>query len=562
MRIYIDENIKSLCVEHGGEVLNFLKPVTRLNRAQWSPDNFKEANDVISIMPESERERLWGCYKRAYDIIVEADDFELAAFKHVVLEAANELITVKLCDNYVATRMNVVYPPSCHENYKDVKDVMYREATYIRSEFDELIGAIIGWKLLMPFISIFRAYRTEGSGVTQVTADLEVLLLLSGSRWLASAGFVRFVEYIQSNLDNHFSEDEAKGLTLRMTIEASDISEPDFPALLSIAIFNRKLAVSPIVMSEEKHLISQVFYNIKSVIPSLIDELSVVRKRIEDSDHGDEDDKRDYFFRYTSQIWIPDDVLVMSTVYSEDLERVLADMNKKLPDDKQIPLKLVERCLTSFERHRPMENQTTLTLTGWVVHDLVNARVIESLDSTRLFMSHEKFEAAQALPMNTPHQRRVRAEAIDGAVYSAVDRSRARLNLMAIAQAYLITYELYNLAALMSTYELTKTTYGLSEVQVASEAQLLPVTVELSEELKQRYSNFKPRSGTKSRRGATNVIGYWCVQVFTRGICDIPLVLKSSSVLANTLGVKNGEFAISPNIRNEVAELLCLMSDN
>lgn len=561
MEIYIDANIKSLCVSNNGEVLNFLKPVTRLNRAQWAEDNFKEANDVIAHMPESERARLWNCYKKAHDLVVESEELDMAAFKHVVLEAANELITVKLCDNYVATKMRIVYPPSCHESYKDVKDVMYREATYIRSEFDELIGTIIGWKLLMPFISIFRAYRTEGAGVTQVTADLEVLLLLSGSRWLASAGFVRFVEYIQSNLDNHFSEDEAKGLTLRMTIEASDISEPDFPALLSIAIFNRKLAVSPIVMSEEKHLISQVFYNIKSVIPSLIDELSVVRKRIEASDYSDEDDKRDYFFRYTSQVWIPDDVLVMSTVYSEDLERVLGDLNKRLPEDRQIDQRLVERCLASFERHRPLENQTTLTLTGWIMHDLVNARVIESLDSTRLFMSQEKFEAAQALPRNTPHQRRVRAEAVDGAVYSAVDRARARLNLMAIAQAFLITYDLTNLAALMSTYELTKTTFGLSEVQTATEAQLLPVTVELSEALKERYSNFKPRTGAKTRRNATNVIGYWCVQVFTRGICDIPLVLKSSSVMANTLGVKNGEFAISPNIRNEVAELLCTMSD-
>lgn len=561
MRIYIDENVKSLCVEHNGVVLNFLKPVTRLNRAQWSPDNFKEANDVITHMTDTDRERLWGCYQRAYDIIVESDEFDMAAFKHVVLEAANELITVKLCDDYVSNQMKVVYPPSCHESYKDVKDVMYREATYIRSEFDELIGTIIGWKLLMPFISVFRAYRTEGAGVTQVTADLEVLLLLSGSRWLASAGWVRFVEYIQSNLDNHFSEDEAKGLTLRMTIEASDISEPDFPALLSIAIFNRKLAVSPIVMSEEKHLISQVFYNIKSVIPSLVDELSVVRKRIEDSDYGDEDDKRDYFFRYTSQIWIPDDVLVMSTVYSEQLERVLKDMNAKLPDDKQIELRLVERCLAALERHRPSENQTALTLTGWILHDLVNARVIESLDSTRLHMSQEKFEAAQCLPDKTPHQRRLRAEAIDGAVYSAVDRARARLNLMAIAQAFLITYNLSNLAALMSTYELTKTTFGLSEVQTATEAQLLPVTVEWAEELKLRYSNFKPRSGAKLRRNSTNVIGYWCVQVFARGICDIPLVLKTSSIMASTLGSKNGEFAVSPNIRNEVAELLCIMSD-
>ncbi len=563
MRIYIDSGEKCLCVEHDDSILKFLKPVTRLNKAHLAEDNFKEANDILALMPDDTRLRLWECYKLANELIIETDVFDPVAFKQVVLEAANELATVKLCTDYVRNHMNIIYPPTCHESYKDAKDVMYREATYIRSEFDALICTIIGWKLLMPFISIFRAYKTESAGMAYITADLDVLLLLSGSRWLASDGWVRFVEYVQSNLDNHFSEEEAKGLILRMTIEASDISAPDFPAILAISILNRKLAVSPIVMSEEKHLISQVFYIIKSIIPSIVDELSVVRKRIEDTSYAnDDDDKRDYFFRYTSQVWIPDDVLVMSTVYAEQLERVLGDINVLLPEDRNLPLWLVERCHTGFMQHRPTESQMALTLTGWVVHDVINARVIESLDSTRLHMSKEKFEEALAMPVGTPHKRKLRRLAIDGSVYSAVDRARGRINLMAITQAFLIWHDLYSLAALMSTYELTKTTFGLSEVQTATEAQLLPVTVSWGEELKKRYSNFKPRSGTKVRKSTTNVvIGYWCVQLFTRGICDIPLVLKTSSIMARTIGHTNGEFVIDPNIRNETAELLCILAD-
>jgi hypothetical protein len=342
------KGITAISVEHLGETI-ILSAGSYHSAAIINRDElFKETNEFLATLPKDSQNKLWEIYKRVRDYL-STDDLRSSYFVRAEIEQVvkdiYQIVTYEVLSNYVA-HARLLIPADVSEKFEEYSDRgrNYRERTYIRSDYIDMVALALGLRFVVPVWGVYVQTVTGVNGNAYKESEAVKLIELAGlGEW---PPYIRMNEYIEASVEKETT----------MTMVMAGLSSEEVPRLLMAMALVRKISIGPLSTTSERDSLARSLFNYVTFTHLRMDGrfqsvTGVVQaKRHRNLDKGDEDNSSVWDdMAQTTEITEGDRQVI--EVYSEGVENIL---KRTLCE---VPMARVQQCISICSRRelRPIE---------------------------------------------------------------------------------------------------------------------------------------------------------------------------------------------------------------
>ena len=536
MRIYISEDSgKTIKISYPSkETLEFESSKSLKAQKKSKQDEFHHLNQYWESFSEESRAELYELYRQIH---VSIEDFRVV---EDAMEFIRERLTV-IADTYhhpddiaeFLEQQGLDYGANIPEEIEEYRPDMPPETTYNRREYFGLACLTVSFKAIFPIWHLWVKYnpgnRNDEDNKTYQILDL--FSLLSDTLLVNTPEFEKLRTYCEYTYINQTTGGNKKPeINMFPAIEGCGTAQ--FPLYLMGRVMMEKLARAHINDPDENvTLISAAHRKIMTDLKSIGVGQHRLRARSVDHGRGDYDDEKvNYFEAHAALEEVDASVGMIHQLGAYDYRHI-----KRVLDD-DIPSSLVKMCIESFEKHDHFEIGTRQILIMWVLYRSLHE---SSSDAHYQLKAGEKRNSRRLL---LPEARR------------GMDRVASK-RALAVTQAALIFWNKRGLAALLSSKSVEmQGNYGapIQAVEPGTKLKLLEI-----------YPYFRPNAkNTGSSKPVNLTAGVVGIEEFVSFYLDEGLELHCTPALASELRMEPGYYDVPSTLRNELAELLCLLNKN
>lgn len=300
---------------------------------------FKELNEYIATWSEERQDRLWkiyvGIHANLYNSGINTET--LTENLCGLVAEIYKLATYENLKTFVY-RADLQYPEDLSETYQEFgpRGRNYRERTYIKNEYRELVALALGLRFMIPIWGMYISLIVPRNGNYYKETEAVGLLEDAGvKRW---PPYIRMEEYVAASVDG-----EASLSTLMGGLSSEEI--PDH--LLALALV-RKIAVGPLSVTQDKDSLARILFNYVTGTHGRLDTRftgasgPIVPKRLRSNDEEDNSSVWDMMSQ-TQEITDGDRMTI--EVYTENLDVLI---ERTCPD---LTLSRVQQCISACSRN-------------------------------------------------------------------------------------------------------------------------------------------------------------------------------------------------------------------
>lgn len=340
---------------------------------------FDEINELISKLPKEKQDKLYQCYYNLEGIFQSFHEYPLGTTLDKLLseQIKNIYDIVKFEDlrEFVEYDRRFKLPPELEDDYvtNDKITPLYKEKTYLKSEYIDLLAAALGLRLMIPvwggYLPI--AGKEHGRNLKEYFG----FQLMIGSSLFDSRAFVRLESYIRANLP-----DEDSDMGAIFTFLGSE-EVPIYRMALAVI---RKLAVAPLSAENDRQHLMKITFNYafgngstdNKKLPNIYG-----RKILEKSPSGNEGSQEDNssvwcVFKMKEQNSAGDLVVVLQ--YTNDYQTAAAGIDPTIEENMDALLECREKVDTLPKEFRASMEQKQLA--AWVMSAVIPGVLIHSFD--------------------------------------------------------------------------------------------------------------------------------------------------------------------------------------
>lgn len=336
----INQGVSIVRLEHGDDQL-IISAGNYSSAAILNRDNlFREVNEYLATWSEERQEKLWLIYKDICDNLNDSGINTATLTENLTALVAEiyKLATYDSLKLYVH-RANLQLPEDLSETYQEYgpRGRNYRERTYIKSEYRELVALALGLRFMIPIWGMYINLIIPTNG--NYYKETEAVGLLEDAGVKEWAPYIRMEEYVSASVDG-----EASLSTLMGGLSTEEIPEH----LLALALV-RKIAVGPLSVNSEKESLARILFNYVTGTHSRLDTrftgstgpIQPKRMRLNEN----EDDNSSVWDMLSQTQEITDGDRYTIEIYTENLE-VLIERT-----EPGLSLARVQQCISACSRN-------------------------------------------------------------------------------------------------------------------------------------------------------------------------------------------------------------------
>lgn len=356
----INKGIAIIRIDHDNEVPMILSAGSYSTAAIIPRDTlFKELNEYLATWSEERQDRLWDIYVSVHANLTNSD-INTEALTQNLSELVAQIYQLATYENLktFVYRADLQYPEDLSETYQEYgpRGRNYRERTYIKNEYRELVALALGLRLMIPIWGIYIQLIVGKSGNYYKEAEAVDLLDQAGVKdW---PPYVRMEEYVAASVDG-----EASLSTLMGGLSSDKIPEH----LTSLALV-RKIAVGPLSVNNDKDSLARILFNYVTGTHGRLDTRftgstgPIIAKRLRSNDEEDNSSVWD-MLNQTQDITDGDKMTI--EIYTEGVDVLI---ERTCPE---LSMSRVQQCISACSRN---ESRTVApfqkALIVWVVRTI------------------------------------------------------------------------------------------------------------------------------------------------------------------------------------------------
>jgi hypothetical protein len=337
----INRGISIIRIEHDGETPLIISAGNYSSAAILPRDTlFDELNAYIATWSDERQDKLWDIY---VEIVHNLQDSNINSetltsnLSHLVAEIY-KLATYENLKTFVY-RADLQLPDDLSDTYQEYgpRGRNYRERTYIKNEYKELVALALGLRFMIPIWGMYIVLILPRNGNYYKESEAVDLLEEAGVKtW---PPYTRMEEYVAASVDG-----DASLSTLMGGLSSEEI--PDH--LLALALV-RKIAVGPLSVTSEKDSLARILFNYVTGTHGRLDSRftgasgPIVAKRMRMSEN--EEDNSSVWDMMTQTQEITDGDRSTIEVYTENLEVLI---ERTCPE---LQLSRVQQCISACSRN-------------------------------------------------------------------------------------------------------------------------------------------------------------------------------------------------------------------
>ena len=369
-----------LRIEHKKEVVYWDLSLWQRSQKNLQVDSvFYYLNEYLKSLPEKQQRQIFEVYQDLREIMDSVvDPRQLHGELSKGVETLYSLLSYDRLKNFTKYKVVIRTPSTIKESYEELeisergKD--FKETTYLREEYLELVNTAIYLKAMIPIWSEYINILNRVSKKDRFK-EHQALILLKRSGVLNLPGIQRFLDYIEAIVSAEKSKVGGQNTIATVVggLGSSEVSE----WLMANTII-RKLVVTDLSSFEDSNnVVSVLYHHIHNTMNSLNKKFMTSSGQAIRSKHkprGEEDEEKSFIETYKVKQEISDGDLVVLSVFTENVQQVQRLL------DPTVPAETVELCLNQLRQQTNFQiTQGQLTLLKWVLARVIPPKSIENI---------------------------------------------------------------------------------------------------------------------------------------------------------------------------------------
>lgn len=337
----INSGISMIRIEHEGDHLIFSAGNYSSAAIIRREHLFDELNEYLAAWSDERQDRLWDIYRRIYVNLYEAQGINTDTLTKNLSVLVQEVYKVATYDNLktFVYRANLRYPTDLSDTFQEYGDRgrNYRERTYIKSEYTELVALALGLRFMLPIWGKYIQQIVGQNGNYYKETEAVDLLEVAGVKdW---PPYVRMDEYVSASIDS-----EASLSTLYGGLSSEEIPEH----LLALAIV-RKIAIGPLSVQNDKESLARILFNYVTGTNNRLDTRfmgnagPIQQKKMRLNDN--EDDNSSVWDMMTQTQEVTDGEIAVIEIYTENLDVLI---ERTCPE---LSMSRVQQCISAVSKN-------------------------------------------------------------------------------------------------------------------------------------------------------------------------------------------------------------------
>lgn len=335
---------------------------------------FDEINALINSLGKEVQDKLFDEYSRLdsifsnFHLIGATGHSAMSELKDNlsrVVKSIYQLVPFTSLREYIVNTPNIRLPMELADTYITTDKVtpLYKERTYLRGEYIDLVAFALGLRLMIP---VWGGYLPLAATEHGKMKEYDAFKLLNGSALMKTGVFDRLQRYLAANLDPSKYE---------MSVVSKYLSADEVPDFLAAFALIRKVSVAPLSAVADKDHLMKIIYNYvigdKNRVPPAF--ASNIRDKKPDDSSSEGNESVWGIFKMKAKISAGD--LAIIEVYIESYKRAAKKIAPSLTDER------IELCIVkalSLHDHDPSYGQEWLVMQ--VMSTIVVGTSIEQLE--------------------------------------------------------------------------------------------------------------------------------------------------------------------------------------
>lgn len=370
---------RHLVIQHGQKQVSF--NVAAFAKPTRHELVVSEINRYWETLPQNVHAKLFALYEEAYKAVEEIESSELLMLRlRSIVRSLSEAHEFEKLSQFTKVYGKVKLPPELQVQYGI--EAPNTPLTYLRGEYVDLLTLSIQHRFCVP---LWGAYMFRIKDETQAQfKELAALQLITTSHLVQSPAYKRLQLYISEYIRNSNPNDLKK-----MAILVNNLGTAQLPDWLLAQILIRRLSVAELVTTTmpdpAKSLVSDVYNYLRQRIERIDRTFTdQIRDKNPDGNASQSDEQRastaeGYKIKEEQTVG----TILAYSVYLMDLTVPLYQVALKIEPT------LPEETLAVFHsrnRDNPLFDlaDVQMTLIAWVIHKVVTARAVQSLEPAAL----------------------------------------------------------------------------------------------------------------------------------------------------------------------------------
>lgn len=485
-----------ILVQHKGVCIEFGQIKMGTNET-WKPAAlYAEVNEFFATLSDKEADELFALYVEADSVMCDTRPSEYQALLGpIMVKIVDKYCSIERMSKFIPT-LNIEIPSKIPEGFDTETSRKNRAQTYTRREYLGLMCLMSVVRCIHPIWIAYRASLNSGSRESDIYVLIDSIRLIGRSEFLDSEEVTRFMQFTEAVYASKIGDNEDTGV---LDGVSSDLIQF---YIFASSVLDKLLTMPLTIGDHNTHLITKCYHKVEQDCKSLPAKFRSKVIRRDTPRNASDDSKTSWMDIFTTKQRVPSSYYIKNEIYLRNIETVRDHL------DPAIPMWLVEDCLDGFKEldglpilganHRIPLHQT---LVQWIMYDIIQIRTVPNIDR------------------------------------------RSILNAMAVSQAFLIHYELLDVAKLFSIYPVAEETNEIS--------MNIPSTALKNELLKYcpRKSQLVPKDPISSN------IFMISIDALTSRLIDYKWELKTSDKMLRNLNYRENDKKIDPTIKDGLSRM-------
>lgn len=337
----INRGISIIRIEHDGESPMIISAGNYSSAAILPRDTlFKELNEYIATWSDERQQKLWEIYVAINDTLYNSG-INTETLTSTLSRLTAEIFKLATYENLktFVYRADLQYPDDLSESYQEYgpRGRNYRERTYIKNEYRELVALALGLRFMIPIWGMYiQLIIPQNGNYFKESKAVDLLKEAGVTEW---PPYVRMEEYVSASIDG-----EASLSTLMGGLSTEEIPEH----LLALALV-RKIAVGPLSVTSEKDSLARILFNYVTGTHGRLDTRftgsagPIQAKKMRASDN-DEDNSSVWDMMTQTQEITDGDAMIIE-VFTENLDVLI---ERTCPD---LSMSRVQQCISAVSKN-------------------------------------------------------------------------------------------------------------------------------------------------------------------------------------------------------------------
>lgn len=371
-----------ITMEHRGHQMTW--SIKTYRDLKVSDNLVTDINNYWSRLPMDIQDKIWDVYRRCYEVFETVEN--LRVMDDYLNNFVIELLSYHKFDDvyrYYKEHSQIKLPKDIKEVYKE--EYGPEELTYIREEYHQLLTMTIILKTMIPiwgiYINIVAIENGKSGGPHK---EYRAARLLRGSDLTASEPYKRLYRYIEA----YWAGDTNKQMSAAILQGYDDAQMPNYITAHNLI---RRVATAELIQAnspEEPQIMISAIYNYSEHLSGTLDKQfgGRINEKGLDSSGGSDEDNTSVIENYKIKQEISEGMIASHEVHlTHHLSKALLKLDETCPVEKLYE----HRAL--FEQHLTDEytiNDLSLSLVRWVLHPVINARILDYVSYAGLINAH------------------------------------------------------------------------------------------------------------------------------------------------------------------------------